>query len=183
MFGKRWRGSINIVCPKCNSILRGATKEMIGDIGVCPKCKSEFVIEEPGKKANDESWKEQAVPILEELSVMWKTKANSEKDRNQRKYLNNFVNRAKLFLKGLKMIHKIVILWTGIGVICLMCLFPPWVRTFSFEGTYSKRLLGYFFILIPPYGSVEIDLSRLGIQCGIVGLITIGLLYSLKDRK
>lgn len=35
-----------INCPKCDRLLKGATREMIGDTGVCPKCKSEFVIEQ-----------------------------------------------------------------------------------------------------------------------------------------
>lgn len=35
-----------INCPQCSRSLKGATQEMIGDTGVCPKCKSEFVIEQ-----------------------------------------------------------------------------------------------------------------------------------------
>lgn len=33
-------------CPQCGRPLYGATQEMIGDTGVCPKCKAEFVIEQ-----------------------------------------------------------------------------------------------------------------------------------------
>jgi hypothetical protein len=33
-------------CPRCGCSLKGATPEMIGDKGVCPKCKTEFVIEQ-----------------------------------------------------------------------------------------------------------------------------------------
>jgi hypothetical protein len=36
---------IKVRCPECKKSLKGATDEMIGDIGVCPKCKVEFVIE------------------------------------------------------------------------------------------------------------------------------------------
>jgi len=36
---------LDVKCPKCGRSLRGATKEMIGDTGVCPKCKTEFEIE------------------------------------------------------------------------------------------------------------------------------------------
>ena len=32
-------------CPECGRSLKGATKDMIGDTGVCPKCKAEFTIE------------------------------------------------------------------------------------------------------------------------------------------
>jgi hypothetical protein len=34
-----------IHCPQCGRSLKGATKDMIGDTGVCPKCKAEFMIE------------------------------------------------------------------------------------------------------------------------------------------
>jgi hypothetical protein len=37
---------LTIHCPQCGRSLKGATKDMIGDIGVCPKCKAEFMIEE-----------------------------------------------------------------------------------------------------------------------------------------
>ena len=35
-----------INCPQCGRSLKGATQEMIGDTGVCPKCKAEFIIEQ-----------------------------------------------------------------------------------------------------------------------------------------
>lgn len=38
-----------INCPQCGRSLRGATEEMIGDTGLCPKCKVEFVIEPNNK--------------------------------------------------------------------------------------------------------------------------------------
>lgn len=37
---------IKVNCPQCGRLLKGATREMIGDTGVCPKCKTEFVIEQ-----------------------------------------------------------------------------------------------------------------------------------------
>lgn len=46
-------------CPNCGRSLYGATKEMIGDTGVCPKCKTEFVI---GKTSCEESTKPQKYP-------------------------------------------------------------------------------------------------------------------------
>ena len=33
-------------CPQCGRLLKGATRGMIGDTGVCPKCKAEFVIKQ-----------------------------------------------------------------------------------------------------------------------------------------
>lgn len=37
---------VSINCPKCGRSLKGATQEMIGDTGICPKCKAEFIIEQ-----------------------------------------------------------------------------------------------------------------------------------------
>jgi hypothetical protein len=37
---------LKLHCPNCGRSLYGATREMIGDTGVCPKCKIEFVIYE-----------------------------------------------------------------------------------------------------------------------------------------
>lgn len=37
-----------IHCPQCYRLLKGATKDMIGDTGVCQKCKAEFTIEQKG---------------------------------------------------------------------------------------------------------------------------------------
>ena len=45
---------IKINCPECGCSLKGATQEMIGDIGVCPKCKSEFTIEQKDENKKDE---------------------------------------------------------------------------------------------------------------------------------
>jgi len=36
---------LNINCPKCGATLRGVTTDMVGDIGVCPKCQAEFEIQ------------------------------------------------------------------------------------------------------------------------------------------
>lgn len=44
-----------INCPKCGRLLKGATQEMIGDIGVCPKCKAEFAIEKKGEKPKEKA--------------------------------------------------------------------------------------------------------------------------------
>jgi len=44
---------IRVNCPQCGRSLKGATQEMIGDIGVCPKCKSEFTIEQKGNNSKE----------------------------------------------------------------------------------------------------------------------------------
>ena len=36
----------------CGRSLKGATQAMIGDTGVCPKCRTEFVIEPPKRAVN-----------------------------------------------------------------------------------------------------------------------------------
>ncbi|MFC1636346.1 hypothetical protein ACFL5Z_16065 [Planctomycetota bacterium] len=40
---------VKVNCPQCGRSLRGATREMIGDTGVCPKCKAEFLIKQNKK--------------------------------------------------------------------------------------------------------------------------------------
>lgn len=39
--------SLRIRCPECGRTLKGATTAMIGDTGVCRKCKAEFTIQRP----------------------------------------------------------------------------------------------------------------------------------------
>jgi len=98
-----------------------------------------------------------------------------------------------------------VILWIGITIIVAMCLFPPFVsdsktghrrgyaNLFSDGISFVDRpvehfknpITGKMFADRPHYGFVEahIDFIRLIIQCAIVGLITGGLVYTLKDKK
>lgn len=44
---------LRLNCPQCGRLLKGATREMIGDIGVCPKCKAEFAIEQKGENSKE----------------------------------------------------------------------------------------------------------------------------------
>ena len=79
-----------------------------------------------------------------------------------------------------------IVLWIGIGVIVLMCLFPPWM-----ELGESEEFLGDAFLFKGPLNgtggylkqSPRIDSTRLMIRCAIVGLITVALLYTLKNKK
>ena len=43
---------IKVNCPKCGRPLKGATQVMVGDTGVCAKCKAEFVINQIDSKDN-----------------------------------------------------------------------------------------------------------------------------------
>jgi len=99
-----------------------------------------------------------------------------------------------------------VILWIGIVIIVLMCLFPPFITDSKISSNYDDRdgrhKRGYTYLFsneIPTcnrkdyryyddwrrsaFVPAHIDFVRLIIQCGIIGLITGGLLYSLKDKK
>lgn len=59
--GTRQLRQLKITCPKCGRHLKGATTDMIGDIGVCPKCKAEFVIEQKdGHKKETEQREDKA---------------------------------------------------------------------------------------------------------------------------
>jgi hypothetical protein len=67
-----------------------------------------------------------------------------------------------------------------------ICLFPPWIQTFSYKSTYSESPLGYSFIAEPPspisfrhqYG-VKIDIERLILQLiAVMALSGIGIVAS-----
>lgn len=45
---------LSVNCPQCGRALKGAKRDMIGDIGVCPKCKAEFTIEQKGENSKEE---------------------------------------------------------------------------------------------------------------------------------
>lgn len=47
--------NLRVNCPQCRRLLKGATKNMIGDTGVCPKCKAEFTIVQEDSPKNDGS--------------------------------------------------------------------------------------------------------------------------------
>jgi hypothetical protein len=92
--------------------------------------------------------------------------------------LAKFHKRIGLFIRRMliALCRPQVILWIGISLIVLMCLFPPWGRGGEFDG------YAYLFSGGNSY-KTHIDLVRLIIQCIIVGLITGGLLYTLNVKK
>jgi hypothetical protein len=72
----------------------------------------------------------------------------------------------------------------GLLLIIGICLFPPWIQTFSYKSTYSESSLGYGFIAKPPspislkrqYG-VKIDIERLILQLvAVMALSGIGII-------
>ena len=86
---------------------------------------------------------------------------------------------------------EIIILWTGVFIIVVMCLFPPRI--------YGRKMVGYAFLFSDTISvfdqksfdgsnmyktvNANIDLVHLIIQCVIVALITGALFYTLKDKK
>ena len=72
-------------------------------------------------------------------------------------------------------------------IISLMALFPPWVKTFSFNSTSSETSFGYHPIILPPatdYPSdgIRLDYIRLLVQWAAVMSLAGGLLYA-KDQN
>ena len=70
------------------------------------------------------------------------------------------------------------ILIAGIIIILVCCLFPPWVRTYKAQSTYSERSAGYALIISPPQTrnnmrfGIKLDTSRLLLQLFIVSIAT-----------
>ena len=80
----------------------------------------------------------------------------------------------------------LIILWLGIIVIVLMCLYPPWVRIVRIRNADINTIIpeGYAFLWHTPYidssSVIAIDYLRLLIQIVIVSLITGGLLFTVR---
>jgi hypothetical protein len=82
---------------------------------------------------------------------------------------------------------QLITLWCGIIAIVLMVLFPPW-HIKSLTGLGSQMGYGYAFLFFPPEPKGQgvyamINISKLFIQCFIVGLITTGYIITLKYKK
>ena len=73
----------------------------------------------------------------------------------------------------------------SVWIIVLMCLFPPWQNIYKIPHSNIKgfAILGYGFIAAPPPNADTIDFPRLGLQCGIVFLITGALFYILSTTQ
>lgn len=92
--------------------------------------------------------------------------------------------------------RKNLALWLGILVIVGMGIYPPWKMTFSVsqsDGSMKTvRPFGYAPLWQPPsqpgekewaYWGRSIDYNRLGLQWGLVALVTAGLMYTLPRRS
>lgn len=74
-------------------------------------------------------------------------------------------------------------MWAGITLMVIMGTYPPWKET----GAGAVHPLGYAPIYRPPVASsqassVDIDMTRLFLMFGLVGLVTIGLISSAGAR-
>lgn len=69
--------------------------------------------------------------------------------------------------------------WCGIGLIVLMGLVPPWTH----KARYSSEPKSYSSIFYPPEDANEIDLTRLGLQCAMVGIVSAGWIFTLKSNS
>ena len=73
---------------------------------------------------------------------------------------------------------QLAVLWVGLGLIVLMCLFPPWV--------YLQENYGYYCLFTPPAWisglQPRLDISRLVVQCVAVALLTGAGIYTLRTK-
>lgn len=102
-----------------------------------------------------------------------------------------FVVRRNKLLESIK--NPNAILWTGVVIVTLMCLFPPWI---TFEDYQGRRLLrngevepykripaGFSFIYDPPNERAEIDYGRLIIELVPVGLVVATVMFTIRNKK
>jgi hypothetical protein len=94
--------------------------------------------------------------------------------------------------------RQLCALWVGIGVICLLLLFPPQemmpnipsmmsVLQTQFTAGATQTLptpaIRYAFLFAPPAGSVGLDWPRLLLPVVVLLLLTFGAVVTLQDRK
>ena len=82
---------------------------------------------------------------------------------------------------------QLIVLWIGVGLIVLMCLFPPWVRVLRMSGGTLREGYGYHCVFMPPplnnkRWSPYLDTSRLIIQCITVAVLTGAGIYTLRAK-
>jgi hypothetical protein len=83
-----------------------------------------------------------------------------------------------------------VIILSGMAVIVLMGLYPPWTYTFKSSITYSEQPAGYGFIASPPrtiadslMHGAKMDMSRLLIQWAVtIAASCAGVLVTAKRK-
>ena len=77
---------------------------------------------------------------------------------------------------------KKIVLWIGISVIILMCLFPPTIQfSKSTKGVNIKPFYHYGFFF--QVHDREIQVTKLLIQGFIVAVITLGLMTAFENKK
>ena len=80
-----------------------------------------------------------------------------------------------------------ILMWVGILALVGMSLYPPWVARSLHDGVVVKYI-GHSWMTRAPapdlkYCFKSIDFDRLGIQWGMVVVITIGLMLTFRDKK
>jgi len=74
---------------------------------------------------------------------------------------------------------QLMVMWIVIGVIGLMCLFPPWEETYPLRSPAS-----YALIFSPPIGlGVRLDLARLLPPLAVAIIVGGALIITFRDRK
>jgi len=80
---------------------------------------------------------------------------------------------------------QLAVLWCGIVVIAVMCFYVPWTSTLppgypkEIYDDYLTQRCGYEKIFYLG-GDQRIDYGRLGLQCGVVAVITAGLILTFR---
>jgi hypothetical protein len=80
--------------------------------------------------------------------------------------------------------RQMILMWLGILALVGVCLYPPWVGR-TRDGVLIEYV-GHSWITRAPdsrYAVKSIDFGRLGIQWGMVVVITIGLMLTFRDKK
>ena len=70
---------------------------------------------------------------------------------------------------------QLIVMWVGIAFVVLMGILPP--MNFIADG------FRYEIGLLLGVSSRSVDFGKLLIQCSIVGIITVGLIITFKDKK
>ena len=77
---------------------------------------------------------------------------------------------------------KLSILRLGIAIVVVMMLFPPMPgNSFWYMG--EHYMVGYGFLFVPVKAHHSVDLTRLGLQIGVVILVVAGTIYTTRNDK